>query len=148
MNLASGSSTTNLSRTSMSLRCSAASAQQQQRSLPSMERMTLGMLLQPRSNHNHPGDEDSGETVRVRLCSYLQQALDLVDAITIEVEHGGPQMNKTVRERWCSYLQQALDLVDVITIEVKRGGPQMSDLAVCLSPGAQRIKMTSDLAYL
>jgi hypothetical protein len=94
MNLANNSSTTNLSRTSMSLRPSAVSAQQQQqRSLPSMERMTLDMLLQPRSNHNHPGDEDSGETVKVRLCSYLQQALDLIDAITIEDKHGGPQMS-------------------------------------------------------
>jgi hypothetical protein len=74
------------------------------------------MLLQPRKQHNHPGDdEDSGgEAVRELLCSYLQQALDLVDAITVELEH-------------C--------------------GIQRSDLAVCLSPGTQRINMASDPAY-
>jgi hypothetical protein len=117
MNLSNNSSsTTNFSPTSMSPRRSAASARRQ-RSLPSMERMTLDLLLQPRKQHNQPGDdEDSGgEAVRGRLCSYLQQALDLVDAITVEDEHGGIQR---------------------------------SDLAVCLSPGTQRINIISDPTYL
>jgi hypothetical protein len=71
--------------TSMSPRRSAVSAQQQG-SLPFQERMTLDLLLQPRSNHNDPGDQDSGETRKGRLCSFLQQALDLVDEIAIEYE--------------------------------------------------------------
>jgi hypothetical protein len=65
--------------------------------MPSMERMTLNMLLQPQSNHNHPRDQDSDETVRGRVCSYLQQALDLVDEFAIEDEQGGvPQRSDLV----------------------------------------------------
>lgn len=74
-------STTSLSRTIMPSVRSAVTA------LPSPERMTIAMLLQPQSNHNHHGDKDSllaDEARRRRLCSYLQRALDLVDVTEID----------------------------------------------------------------
>lgn len=81
MDQANDSSTTNLSQTIMASIRSAVTA------LPSPERMTIAMLLQPKSNHNHHhGDEDSAnEARRTRLCSYLQQALDLVDLTEIDL---------------------------------------------------------------
>jgi hypothetical protein len=73
-------SKTNLSRTSMSPRRSAVPAQKQ-RSPPSQKRMTIAMLLQQEmSNQSHPEDEDSAEAQRRRVCSYLEQALDIEDA--------------------------------------------------------------------
>jgi hypothetical protein len=80
MDQANDSSTTNLSHTIMSSLRSAVTA------LPSPERMTITMLLQPQRNHNHHRDEDSAgnEAHRRRLCSYLQQALDLVDVTEID----------------------------------------------------------------
>ena len=82
MDQANDSSTTNLSRTIMPSLRSAVNA------LPSPERMTITMLLRPRSNHNHHRDEDStgdDEAQRRRLCFYLQQALDLVDVTDIDL---------------------------------------------------------------
>jgi hypothetical protein len=80
-NQANDSSTTNLSRASMSTRLSAVS-NTQRHSLPSQQRMTITMLLQQQSkNRNHPGagDDEESEARRIRLCSFLQEALNLVD---------------------------------------------------------------------
>jgi hypothetical protein len=93
---ANNSSTTNLSRISMSSRVSALS-NQQRHSLPSQERMTITMLLRPQSkNRNHPGragDEDSSvlEARRSRLCSYLQEALNLTVSDLYE---------NTIEDKW------------------------------------------------
>lgn len=94
MNRANDSSTTNLSRTNMPPRRSAASAQQQH-SPPSPERMTIAMMLQPQNNHNPYGDEDSADKAhRRRLCSFLQQALDLVDATESDIDEN------TIEDEW------------------------------------------------
>jgi hypothetical protein len=83
MDQANDSSKTDLSRTIMSSMRSAVTA------LPSPERMTIAMLLQPQSSHNHHRDEDdsSDEARRRRLCSYLQQALDLADVTDIDLHN-------------------------------------------------------------